>query len=78
MVLPTKPVVDGRLWRRAWLYYDTIMPNAPVIPSRIDGVLPPSVRYISNAMSGGGYLKNLAFSIEPAANSSRPTLRDGH
>jgi hypothetical protein len=41
-------------------------------------VLPPSLRYISNAMSGGGDLKNLAFSIEPAANPSRQTLRDGH
>jgi hypothetical protein len=41
-------------------------------------VLSPSLRYISNAMSGGGDLKNLAFSIEPAANPSRQTLRDGH
>ena len=78
MVLPTKPLVDGWLRGKALLYYDTIMPAAPVIAPRIDGVLPPSVRYISNAMSGGGYLKNLAFSIEPAANPSRPTLRDGH
>jgi len=41
-------------------------------------VLPPSVRYISKAMSGGDDLKNLAFSIEPAGKPGRPTLRDGH
>jgi len=41
-------------------------------------VLPPSLRYISKAMSGRDYLKNLAFSIEPAADPGRPTLRDGH